>query len=433
MLFFSSMLKAQVTVVAFPMNPQSGSYNYFGVRVTLAQTYDHNVTVTGYIHDDGAVNTNTPFTLTVTTGNLTAETAVNFYQTDPTATGGITLGTIATVYAGVTITYEADNCILNFGSEADLKAVIEQLDADYDDYNDDYDSQYPNLTEEELDDMDEQNEFDEFKKFRDFENLFGGFCSKRAELENEENIWLANNFSGSDPDDLDLTFDEAENTIFNNNYSFKIGNDVYQLTSLGIYKNGVLQDSGGSNAAIKNDNSDILYASNAYYNSKSNSVPIFSTKNFITSTNKFGYYNWMHLPLITDCKSNKKKKESVVNGNNTRRIDLKIAITSFWVGSSVKAKAVSYKKKNGNWKRKRTKMAVGCGGTVYEGDCNGSFQFTQRTPPTGYKMRKGLKSARRSQFQIPGVETNWKTYTGLLGGTVDAPDANVAGTVVLTF
>ena len=41
-----------VTVEAFPMDPQSGQYNYFGVRVTLAQAYTQDVTVTGYIHKD---------------------------------------------------------------------------------------------------------------------------------------------------------------------------------------------------------------------------------------------------------------------------------------------------------------------------------------------------------------------------------------------
>ena len=87
LIFFCGALKSQVTAEAFPMNPQSGSHNYFGVRVTLAQTYTEDITVTGYIYDmGGGANTNNPFSLTVTAGNLTAETAANFYKTYTTTT-----------------------------------------------------------------------------------------------------------------------------------------------------------------------------------------------------------------------------------------------------------------------------------------------------------------------------------------------------------
>jgi hypothetical protein len=86
-LAFHSNVNAQcstVTVEAFPLEPQSGNHNYFGVRVTLAQTYDQNVTVNGYIYDQGeGANTDHPFELTVTTGNLTAETSSTFYETSP--------------------------------------------------------------------------------------------------------------------------------------------------------------------------------------------------------------------------------------------------------------------------------------------------------------------------------------------------------------
>ncbi|MFW2475338.1 MAG: hypothetical protein ACN4EP_00390 [Sediminibacterium sp.] len=74
---------ADFTVVAFPLDPQGGSNNYFGVRVTLTRTYDQNVTVTGYIYDEGSPNQNTPYTVVVSSGNTSNETAATFYQTDP--------------------------------------------------------------------------------------------------------------------------------------------------------------------------------------------------------------------------------------------------------------------------------------------------------------------------------------------------------------
>lgn len=428
-----------VTGEAIPLDPQptSGNYDYYGVKVTLNNVPASQVTVQGYIHHDAsAPNTGAQFLLVLNPGQITAQTDLSFFQITRWNNAVVTITSVSpcpydimVTYAGVPITYEPNGCILKFNSLADVNTVINQLNADYDSYNDDYDSQYPNLTEDQLDDMDEQNGFDEFQKFKDFEAMFGGFCSKRAEIESVENTWLANSFTGTDPDDIDLTFDDAENTIFNNNYSFKVGNDVYQLTSTGIYKNGILQDNGG-NTSILNSNNMILVQENLNARNH-NSGPMFSMNNFNLSSEIYWGHTNMNMPIMTDCKSNKKKKETVVTNNN-RRIDLKISINSFWAFSSVKAKAVSFKKKNGNWKRARTNMGVGCGGTVYEGDCNGSFPFTTRKPSSGYYKRKHLKSPYRSQG-VPGTETNWKTYTGLLAGTIDAPDINVAGTVILTF
>jgi hypothetical protein len=83
-LTFRSNLNAQctgVTVEAFPLDPQSGPNNYFGVRVTLAQIYTQNVTVNGYIYDEGNPHTNNPFEVTVISGYLTGETSATFYQT----------------------------------------------------------------------------------------------------------------------------------------------------------------------------------------------------------------------------------------------------------------------------------------------------------------------------------------------------------------
>jgi hypothetical protein len=76
---------AGITVSVFPLNPQSGSNNYFGVSVTLDQTYDQNISVSGYIYDqDGPANQDHPFSITVNSGDLTNSTSATFYQTSPT-------------------------------------------------------------------------------------------------------------------------------------------------------------------------------------------------------------------------------------------------------------------------------------------------------------------------------------------------------------
>lgn len=409
----TSSLVAQFSVEAFPLDPQSGQYNYFGVRVTLAQTSAQDVTIEGIIQEEENPNHSLPFSLTVTAGNLTAETAPNFFAACPACGAEIESAALLISYAGVVIAYEINGCILKFNSLSDLQAVLNQLDADNDAYNDDFDNQYGHLSEEELDEMDEQNEFDEFKTYKDFEALFGGFCSKRAEIESVENTWLANNFTGTNPDDIDLTFDEAENTIFNNNYSYKIGNDVYQLTNEGLYKNGVLQDNGGSSGILFNK-TDFLFASLSGYAGNRLAGPLVPGYEFFP-------INW------TICKSNKSKRSAPIEVSSTRRFIQKVAINATGVRTSIKGKIVHYKKKNGNWKRKKAEMAVGVSGPVYNLSC-ASLGSKSSTNPNGagYKKRKSLKT-KSWEFG-----TIWKTNTGEVG-TSFAAAGGYSGTFMLTW
>src|SRR5690242_2437411 len=92
-LFFTLKGRAQLTpctnrvnVEVTAPNPQSGSYNYFGIKVTLDQGYSSDVTVAGYIHDVGDENnTSHPFEVVVYASNTSNETVNNFYQTGPTS------------------------------------------------------------------------------------------------------------------------------------------------------------------------------------------------------------------------------------------------------------------------------------------------------------------------------------------------------------
>lgn len=433
LLFLSNAIKAQVTVEAFPLNPQSGIHNYFGVRVTLAQTYSEDVTVTGYIHDIGDPNTNHPFTLTVEEGNLTEETAANFYETDATASAEAVVGTIVYTYAGVVITYEAANNILKFGSITSVYTVLDQLEADYETYNDNYESQHSSLTEEELDSMDVLTSFDEFKPLRDFETLFTGYMSKRADIETIETAWLNSEFETADPDDTDLTFDDFENTIFNNDYSFKVGNVLYQLTSTGMYVGGVQVAQKGIDIYDASNISVIeMYAYDRQNMTKQSGPNIFF-KDWMNSyqSNKSGLYD---MDMFTECKSNKRKKaEPLYYANGTKRMDLKVAIHSIWVRNSVKAKAVHFKHKSGGgWKRSRIKMTVGCSGKVYNGSCGLiDGDITKWKPTSGLKNRKQLKVAVRSELSESPII--WKTFSGEIGGIVVAPSASISAGQLLTF
>lgn len=409
MLIFTGALKAQVSVEAFPMDPQTGQYNYFGVRVTLAQTSAEDVTVTGYIHAEGG-GSNNQFTLTVTAGNLTAETAANFYQADPTAIASAELGTIGTTYAGVFIVFEVSNNILRFNSLANANTVLEQLNIDYEEYNDDYDSNFDTtLTTDQLDSIDVVNGFDEFQPFKDFENLFPGYSSKRSEVESVENTWLANNFSGTDPDNIDLTFDDAENTIFNSNYSFKIGNDVYQLTSSGLYINNVYQDEGGSSRKM-NDNKDIIFATaqvnNEYATRISGPMGLNGSK--------------VEIDGLSSCKTNKKLRSELLSLPGTNRyVRLKVAIHCIGISTSIKSKIIHYKLKNGSTKRSRAKMAIRVDGIVRTTVCNYIDSVDDDHPQTVGTYSKKRKSLRA---RVGTFGTIWKTYQGDVVGSFTMPE-----------
>lgn len=410
LLFLLTKVQAQVSVETFPMDPQSGQYNYFGVKVTLPYTYSQNVTVNGYVYDEGGgPNTNNPFSLTVTTGYLTEETAANFYQTDPTANAVADISTIVTSYAGATITFEVNGNILKFNSSANANTVLDQLETDYNNYNDNYDSNFDTtLTTDQLDSIDVVNGFDPLQPFKDFENLFPGYSSKRSGIESTENTWLNNNFNGTNPDDIDLTFDDAVNTIFNSNYSFKIGNDVYQLTSSGLYINSVFQDDGTAGIMMKESNwvlSD--FANNLVYR----------------GAGPFAYDYHLNTDLVfTNCKTNKNDKRAPITTGNSKYIQ-KVGINYIGIRTSIVGKIVHYK--NGN--KKRASMSVGVSGPVYNLSCSSLGSKSDTNPNgAGYKKRRSLTA------RAWAVGPIWKTYQNEVG-TAFATPGGTSGTFLLTW
>ncbi len=101
---------ATISATVIAPQTQSGSYNYFGVRIELDQTYDQNITVEGYIFDVGSPNTTHSFSLTVISGNLTAETATNFYQTGPTEEAAVSVSSVAPLTVTASSSYFSTQC-----------------------------------------------------------------------------------------------------------------------------------------------------------------------------------------------------------------------------------------------------------------------------------------------------------------------------------
>ncbi len=203
-----------------------------------------------------------------------------------------------------------------------------------------------------MDRMDDESGFDPFYTYKQLEHQFSGFTSKRSIIEETENSWLYNGMTGLDPDDIDFTFDDSENTLFNQNYEVKIGCNTYRMTENGLvdlanYEEGSDMETNNSNTYTTDDQ------------------------------NK--------------CIANKRKKEEFVYASG-RMIKNKVAIRSFFVRSSAKAKVVNYRlKSNGRWRRSRTDMAVSVFGEIYNKQCGEKENVGRRNPETGFKKRGEIR------------------------------------------
>jgi hypothetical protein len=90
----------------------------------------------------------------------------------------------------------------------------------------------------------------------------------------------------------------------------------------------------------------------------------------------------------------------------------------------VKGKVISFKKKNGNWKRARMKLAVTIAGNIYDNQCVFLTGVNLRNPISGYKNRKQLKMAKHDG-PLPFI--TWKTKPGQLASAFDAQNVATGG------
>lgn len=291
---------------------------------------------------------------------------------DPCGNNNCGLGIVCVVqpiqYAGITIYYEPNfnngMGVLRFNSIEDITQVISYMDREDENYNTNYENQYADYTPDQLDEIDEINGFDPMHIYRSFENQFPGFISARKNIEIVENAYLDNNFTGADPDDIDFTADDAENSILNSINAYKIGNDIYQVKEDGVYKN------------------DIMFIEN-----------IVEEGGSITSRPR--------KPCIRGRIS--KSLDNYYGGSV--KVKLKVAFNSIILRSSGKGKVVWFKKnRRDKWKRSRAELSIATSGNVYYNNCT-PYQLQNpvgdRNPQSGYKKRSQLKAVWR-QWQQGG-------------------------------
>jgi len=278
-------------------------------------------------------------------------------------------------YAGVNISYYTASHLLGFNNDSDVNKVLDQLDADYENYNTAYENQYPNFTAFQLDSLDSVRSFDQLQSYKNFEAKFSGYTSQRRIFENNETTWLNNNMIGPDPDSLDYTVDNSDNAICNNNYQFIIAGTTYQWTSTGLIS------VGGESLVLS--------------------------------------------PLSVSCFSNHRvKKPPLYSSDQTRMCKLKVAINECLVRGEAKAKVKSFKKKpNGGWKHSRIDLKVDVAGSLNDGRTCGPWLVISKV--NGYKKRSELKVLDRESW--------WGAYTtsGQLQGTLYTTVSGLSGTLFL--
>lgn len=283
-------------------------------------------------------------------------------------------------YAGVNISYYTSNHILGFNDTNDVNTVLNQLDADYENYNTTYENQYPNFTALQLDSLDSVKNFDQLQAYKNFEAKFSGYTSKRRIFENNETTWLNNNTIGADPDSLDYTVDNSDNAICNSSYQLVIAGTTYQWTSTGLIT------VGGTQPAVINS------------------------------------------PTAVSCFSNYRGGSplNVYSSDNTRWCKLKVAVNSSLIRGEAKAKVKSFRKKSGKWKRSRVDMRVRILGPLYRGnDCTFFENVDQSKPAQGYSKRYELKTLHRVWAIQANIFSN--TFSGILYSNV----AGLSGTKTL--
>lgn len=210
------------------------------------------------------------------------------------------------------------------------------LEYEYDLYNDQYDSQYPEATAEELDALDSINNFNQWEPFLQFENSLY-FSSLREKVENEHTQWLESTPAESidfanDPDSIPV-FRQSIRALLNEAGYSKVGQDTISVED---WQNKSIWDECG-------------FLRTSWYTYDSNDDP-----------------------ALAD-----------------RKIKMKVRVKSGVVNSNLVGEIKHYRKIGGKYKARRAKLKVQVTGTSFNGDCEIMPQVWNKLK--GYRKRRNLQ------------------------------------------
>ncbi len=224
--------------------------------------------------------------------------------------------------------FTTSGTMLSFPTFQDYENTIEMLENQLEAHREAFYSQYENLTDDELSDVEDNSTFDPQQPLIDFENQYGITNSLRQYYNTLEEAWLNNQEldPATDPDN-DILFDEIEQTLLNEHQEIMIEGKVYAFEKIqAMYE--ILGDFGTSLTKI-NNGEDVSNDPNIIETSK-NSAACTTWK----SRWDYDYYS------------------------STRRIKRRLTIRSLPWFCKTLAQNKSYKKKNGRWKKRATRIGV---------------------------------------------------------------------------
>lgn len=218
------------------------------------------------------------------------------------------------------------------------------LEKDYDDYNDQYEAQYPGATAEELDLLDEINLFNEWAPYITFEQSLS-FSSLRAKVESQVDTWLSTTPANlidfdDDPDNLSPIEDESTRALFNEDGLVIIGNAVKSVED---FNDGTVYNV----LSIPGDSCIFWHSEDYKFDSDDD-------------------------PVLQD-----------------RELVVRIAIRSGFISSKLRGTIKHYKKIGNEFKLRRAKLKVGAVGYSFDQSCLPAPQVWEKYK--GYKKRRRLR------------------------------------------
>jgi hypothetical protein len=257
------------------------------------------------------------------------------------------------------------NGLLKFQNEMHYKQVLDQLEADYEAWNDKFEQEWASLDADALDDKTVALGFDEDKPLKDFEARFQ-LNSLRKRIEAEEAAWLNQSELNptTDPEDRYTVDDEFEQTISNNTQEWMIGNQIYK--GVGADKLYIIKD--GSFTKLQQIRDGQVLA---------------ATDTSIVE------YQWT-APWASVCRSWARSVDWHDYEPNKRRYKMITTQKYYYgTGSYSRGKMKHYKKINGKWKKRRGSLKVIVYGTVRSSDCSISSP-----------LESDLKSKKRRRLSV---------------------------------
>lgn len=264
--------------------------------------------------------------------------------------------------------------MLVFTDSTHLQRVIDKLDQEYQTWNSNFVNQWNHLDYGAFEAKIEELKFDEDKPLKDFEKRFN-IASVRAKISSEEETWLNNEIlTGLSPEHNYFTFEEAEQTIWNANQEYKVGNAIFVAKG-----------------------ADLLYEI-----TDGRFSTLDSLRKGYSTTGKGNVKEYFE-KSASFC-SRYKRNDDEVNYLSDKKYERMIKI---W-GRDTKIKLKSFKKKGRRWKRHYNNLRIRVYGEVSYTDCVSYEIFDSNTISSNhawklkYKYYFPYRPAKTSSGKIKG-------------------------------